>query len=95
MFACSIYLVTFFGESVVLIKKCGNYFPIKLTVYIYIEPKTVYICKGRKTREEKVPNSFRFQTEKTFGQSSCVVKGHVSVLKVQFPDSYFKLHVSV
>lgn len=40
------------GECVVPIK-CGNYFTIKFTVYIYTIPKAVCIWKERRTKEQR------------------------------------------
>lgn len=58
------------GESVVPIK-CGNYFTIKFTVYIYTTPKAVYIWtetkNKRKTKEQRnyqIISFFKFQIER-------------------------------
>lgn len=73
-------------------------------MYIYTVPKAVCICEDRKTKER---NSSLFQVSnrkvnfvgtilsELCASLVCKVKCHVSVLKVQFPARYFKLHFSV
>lgn len=97
------------GESVVPIK-CGNYFTIMVTVYIYT---ILRLCIfGRKEKQKNrgrstLSNSFSFQVSDRKANSVwtvlaelCaslvfIIKCHVNVLKIPFPDVYFRLHFSV